>query len=94
MTELPQTPPVPETVPRKTKPPRINPFDAHITFATPLRAVPGGMELQLSGESVIVATGFNSFPVGPREEIEGLPIQNGGVRLAFPEQEVTSDFVI
>ena len=52
MTELsyPET----ETVPLKTKPPRINPFDAHITFATPMRAVTGGLELQLSGESVIV----------------------------------------
>jgi hypothetical protein len=52
MTQLPQT--ATETEPLKVKPPSINPFDAHITFATPLRVVPGGMELQLDGESVTV----------------------------------------
>jgi hypothetical protein len=52
MTEL--THPATETEPLKAKPPRINPFDAHITFATPMRVVPGGMELQLDGQGVIV----------------------------------------
>ncbi|WP_407543009.1 hypothetical protein Q0M94_25390 (plasmid) [Deinococcus radiomollis] len=212
MTNLPHS--TTETVPVKTKPPRINPFDAHITFATPMRAVPGGMELQLDGQGVIVelhpsmvlkvqetppeegkmytvilwlrmqdaevhklvlarfypvkglkaqktlpvfriaarlmdasskhnlmllqvepnatgglseaflvhvwaktpllrclperhrtvvvgglykhssrrliATGFNSFPVGPREGTEGLVIPNSGVRIALPEQDVAS----
>ena len=51
MTELPH--PETATVPPKTKPPHLIPFDAHITFATTLRAVLGGMELQLGGQGVI-----------------------------------------
>jgi hypothetical protein len=53
MTELPQTPPESQTTLSPKQHPII-PFDAHITFATPLRIVPGGMELHLGGHPVTV----------------------------------------
>lgn len=53
MTQLPQPPPDLQVVP-DVKPQHIIPFDTHITFATPLRVVPGGMELQIDGHPVIV----------------------------------------
>ena len=38
----------------------------------------------------LVATGFNSFLVGPREGTEGLPIENSSARLALRVQDVNS----
>jgi hypothetical protein len=53
MTELLQTPLESEPTPTP-KPQPVVYFDAHITFATPMKVVPGGIELQLDGQPVIV----------------------------------------
>ena len=52
MTELFQPPA--ESRATQPKPQFMIPFDAHITFATPLRVVSEGIELQLDGQPVIV----------------------------------------